>query len=156
MLDRAFSGKMSPQLLNLLKVLCRNGRFECIHAIRRAAHEQFNELRGRVEVLAQSAQPLEDEAVELVRSKLQTSIGREIDLQVTVDPDLIGGIKLTIGDTVYDGSVVNRLASLRETLLQKTGQHMRDEGQDGPRAALVRYQGEYHMRMDTMGEVAFL
>lgn len=127
MLDSAFSGKMSSQLLNLLKVLCRNGRFECIHAIRRAAQEQFNDLRGRVEVLAESAQPLESETIELVRSKLQASIGREIDLHVTVDAELIGGIKLTIGDTVYDGSVVNRLASLRETLLQKTGQQVRDE-----------------------------
>lgn len=126
MLDRAFGGKMSAQLLNLLKVLCRNGRFECIHAIRKAAHEQYNELRGRVEVLARSAEPLEGDAIKLVRTQLQASLGRDVDLKVSVDPELIGGIVLKIGDTVYDGSVVNRLASLREALLQKTGQQLRD------------------------------
>ena len=127
MLDRAFGGKMAVQLLNLLKVLCRNGRFDCIHAIRRAAHEQYNELRGRVEVLARSAEPLEAGLVEAVRNRLQVSLGCEIDLKVAIDPELIGGIVLKIGDTVYDGSVVNRLASLRESLLTKTGQQIRDQ-----------------------------
>ncbi|MBP87920.1 MAG: ATP synthase F1 subunit delta [Planctomycetaceae bacterium] len=127
MLDRAFAGKMDSRLLNLLKVLCRNGRFDCIHAIRRAAHEQYNELRGRVEVLARSAEPLEGNTIELVRSQLQASLGRDVVLKVSVDPELIGGIVLKIGDTVYDGSVVNRLASLRENLLQKTGQQIRDQ-----------------------------
>jgi F-type H+-transporting ATPase subunit delta len=127
MLDRAFAGKMSSQLLNLLKVLCRNGRFDCIHAIHRAAGEQYNALRGRVEVLARSAEPLEGDTIELVRNQLQASLGRDVDLKVSVDPDLIGGIVLKIGDTVYDGSVVNRLASLRESLLTKTGQQIRDQ-----------------------------
>src|SRR5689334_11614239 len=45
LLDRAFRGKMSPQLLTFLKVLCRHGRFNAIRAVRQAARKIVNELR---------------------------------------------------------------------------------------------------------------
>src|SRR5262245_14487792 len=50
MLNRAFANKMSPQLLNFLKVLARRGRFDALRAVRLATRKIFNELRGRVEV----------------------------------------------------------------------------------------------------------
>jgi F-type H+-transporting ATPase subunit delta len=127
MIDRAFAGKMSGPLLNLLKVLCRRGRFGCIRAIRQAAREQYNELRGRVEVSVRSAQKLDGDALSLVKNQLQASLGKEVELKVSVDPDLIGGLVLKIGDTVYDGSVVNRLSTLRNSLRTRTSQQIRDQ-----------------------------
>src|SRR6185503_14304012 len=50
-LDQAFRGKMSVQLLHFLKVLARRGRFHCVRAVRQAARKILNDLRGRVEVL---------------------------------------------------------------------------------------------------------
>jgi len=126
-LDRAFGGKASRELLNLLKILCHRNRFRCIRAIQHAARQQLNELRGRVQVLARSAEPLQPDAIELVRQRLQVSLGKDIDLQVDVDPELIGGLVLKVGDTVYDGSIVNRLANLREGLLAKAGQQIRGQ-----------------------------
>jgi len=127
LLDRAFGGKMSSQLLNLLKVLCRRGRFACVYAIRQAVRQQYNTLRGRVEVVVKSAHVMEDDAIAAVRTQLEASLGCEVDLQLSIDPELIGGLVLKIGDTVYDGSVVNRLSMLRTSLRAKTSQQMRDE-----------------------------
>lgn len=126
MLDKALGGKVSVELLNFLKVVARHGRFNCIRAIRQAARQQLNDLRGRVEVFLSAAQLPSQQSLELIGSRLKALLGKEIDLQVDVDDALIGGVKLRIGDTVYDASVANRLVRLKDELLSKTGQQLRD------------------------------
>lgn len=125
MLEQAFGGKMTVELLRFLKVVARRGRFDCLRAIAKAAREQFNEMRGRVAVQVRAAEPLDQAAYDQVSSQLQASLGKEVDLQVDVDPDLIGGLVFRIGDTVYDGSVANRLARLRGDVLSRASQQMR-------------------------------
>ncbi len=126
MLDKALRGKVSEELLNFLKVLARHGRFNCIQAIQQAAGEQLNEMRGRLEVRLRSAEPLDQASLSLVTERLRAVLQRDIDLQVEVDSELIGGMLLRIGDTVYDGSVANRLVRLKDELLSKTGQQLRN------------------------------
>lgn len=126
MLDRSLGGKVSVELLNFLKVVARHGRFDCLRAIRQAARQQLNELRGRVEVFLSAAQSPSQESIELIVSRLKALLGKEVDLHVDVDDELIGGVKLRIGDTVYDASVANRLVRLKSELLSKTGQQLRD------------------------------
>lgn len=126
MLDKALGGKVSTEMLNFLKVVARHGRFDCLGAIRQAAQQQLNDLRGRVEVFLYAAQLPSHESTELISNRLKALIGKDIDLQVHVDQELIGGVKLRIGDTVYDASVANRLVRLKTELLSKTGQQLRD------------------------------
>ncbi|MEO8499247.1 MAG: ATP synthase F1 subunit delta, partial [Planctomycetota bacterium] len=114
MLDKALGGKVSGELLNFLKVVARHGRFDCIRAIRQAVRQQLNDLRGRVEVFLRSAEPMSRESIELVVNRLKAVLGRDVDLHVDVDSDLIGGVVLRIGDTVYDASVANRLVRLKD------------------------------------------
>lgn len=126
MLDKALGGKVSSELLNFLKVVARHGRFDCIRAIRQAVRQQLNDLRGRVEVFLRSAEPMSRESIELVVNRLKAVLGKDVDLHADVDSDLIGGVVLRIGDTVYDASVANRLVRLKDELLSKTGQQLRD------------------------------
>ncbi|MEX0819654.1 MAG: ATP synthase F1 subunit delta [Pirellulaceae bacterium] len=126
MIDKALGGKVSIELLNFLKVVARHGRFDCIEAIRQAMRQQLNELRGRVEVYLVAAQPLSQESRDLIENRLKTLLGKDVDLRVDVDDELIGGVTLRIGDTVYDASVANRLVRLKQELLSKTGQQLRD------------------------------
>lgn len=126
MLDKALGSKASGELLKFLKVVARHGRFDCIEAIRLAAHQQLNVKRGRVEVLLRAAASLSQESMELIVNRLQAVLGKEIELQVEIDPELIGGVVLRVGDTVYDASVANRLVRLKDELLSKTGQQVRD------------------------------
>ena len=126
MLDKSLGGKVSVELLNFLKVVARHGRFDCLRAIRQAVRQQLNDLRGRVEVLLTAAQPPNQESIDLIVNRLKALLGKDVDLQVDVDSELIGGVKLRIGDTVYDASVANRLVRLKDELLSKTGQQLRD------------------------------
>ena len=125
LLDRAFRDKVTPQLLNFLKVIVSRGRFESLRAVNAAARRLYNQLRGRVEVRLTTAQPVDAAIRELIVTKLRASLGQEIELQTQVDPELIGGLVIRIGDTVYDGSLANQLQRLSEDLVSRATQTMR-------------------------------
>lgn len=124
-LDRAFAGQMSKELLNFLKVVSRHGRLDCLAAVNRAAKDLFNEMRGRVEVQVRTAEPVGPEQLEKITNQLKMALKRDVDVKTGVDPALLGGLVVRIGDTVYDGSVANRLARLRDETLDKTALQIR-------------------------------
>ena len=125
LLDRAFADKMSKELLNFLKVASKHGRLDCLRAVNRAAKDVFNEMRGRVEVQVRTAEPAGPELLAKIAEQLRRALKREVDLHAGVDPSLIGGLLVRVGDTVYDGSVANRLKRLRTETLDKTSQQIR-------------------------------
>jgi F-type H+-transporting ATPase subunit delta len=122
LLDRAFAGKMSVTLLNFLKVTARHRRLDCVRAIHRAVHEQYNEMTGRVDVFVRTAGPLPDDLRRQVTARLEAQLGRRVNLRTTIDENLIGGMVVRVGDTVYDGSVAQQLRRLRDDTLERTAQ----------------------------------
>jgi len=120
MLDKAFAGRMDTTLLNFLKVLSRHGRMDCLSAIERSLKDQYNTLQGRIEVQVTSATPLDEEMRAAITSQLVSSLNSQVELVVEVNPELIGGTIIRIGDTVYDGSVANRLARIKQDALART------------------------------------
>lgn len=125
MLDKAFGGKMSATLLNFLKVVCEHRRFDCVRAMNRAAHELENELTGRVDVQIATVEPLTDELCERVTDRLEALLGKKVNLTMQIDADLIGGLEVRVGDTVYDASVLGRLGRLRQEAVERTSQAIR-------------------------------
>jgi F-type H+-transporting ATPase subunit delta len=74
MLDRAFAGKMSVELLRFLKVVAKHGRLDCLRFMLESAHELYNELRGRVAVEVRSAGPLGSELQQLLDARLRQAL----------------------------------------------------------------------------------
>ena len=125
-LDRAFSGRMSPTTLQFLKVVSKHGRLDCLRAIARAARKQLNELRGRVEVLVETAQPLTSALRERIVARLTQLLSREVIVTARVNEDLLGGVVVRVGDTVYDGSLVAQLKRMEQVTLEHTKQQIRE------------------------------
>ncbi len=125
-LDKAFSGKMNSTLLRFLKVVAAHERCDCLREMRVAAKTIHNEQQGRVEVQVKTAEPLDDAMAKTIRDQLASNLGREVLVEHQVDPDLIGGLVVRVGDTVYDGSVVNRLDRMRASTLQGSSQTIRN------------------------------
>lgn len=119
-LERTLKGRVSTLVMNFLKVTARHGRLDLLRAIRRAAHQLYDELRGRVPVEVATAAPLEDGLAGRIADRLREMTGGEPQLVRTVNPDLIGGVVLRIGDTVYDGSVAARLKQVRAQMIQRS------------------------------------
>ena len=126
MLDKAFSKKMSLTLLNFLKVVARHGRLDCLRVMAKAARHQLNELRGRIEVLLRTAAPVNNQVRDAIIARLKAMLGREVVLIPKVDPEMLGGVIVRIGDTLYDGSVATQLALMREAAVEKTAAAIRD------------------------------
>lgn len=113
LLDLAFATRVSPLLLNFLKVLVRHARLDALPQIRAAAHEAYSAQVGRLEVSVQSALPLESAERAQIEQRLIATLGRPVNVRYTVLPHLLGGLRLRVGDTVFDGSLDNRLERMR-------------------------------------------
>src|SRR5262245_21184416 len=124
-LDKAFGGRLSSTALTFLKVVSKHGRLDCLRAIARAARKQLNTARGRVEVIVESAHPLSNTLRERIVGRLQQLLGREVILTTSVNDDLLGGLVVRVGDTVYDASLAARLKKMQEVTLDHTKQAIR-------------------------------
>ncbi|MGN6133117.1 MAG: ATP synthase F1 subunit delta [Aureliella sp.] len=126
MLDRIFGGKVDATLLNFMKILSRRRRLGALRAIQKAATALRDEQLGRLAVLVTSSQKLTDEQKREITDKLKASFGKEVSLKEKVDPSLLGGIILRIGDRVYDGSVQGKMQVLRRAVAGGVERAIRD------------------------------
>ncbi len=120
LLDRVLGGRVSPLLLNFLKVVSRHGRLDCLRVIHRRLHELFDIIQNRVRVQLTTATPLSAELAGRVRIALRAKLPGEPVLELAADPALIGGAVLRVGDTIYDGSIANQLQILRQQMMDRS------------------------------------
>lgn len=115
-----FSGKVQPITLDFFKVMVNKMRSEVLFETAKEFVEQYNFKKHIVKASIVSAVPLSEsnrkEAMEIVKK----ARGGEIVLEEKVDPDLIGGFVLTIGDKQFDTSISNTLSKLKEEFSQKS------------------------------------
>jgi F-type H+-transporting ATPase subunit delta len=119
-IDKVFGGRASPLVLSFLKVLAEHERLPHLRAVQRAIREQYTALRRRVRVEISTAAPLQDGMLGRLTNDLRGMLGAEPDVHHSVDPELIGGLVVRIGDTVYDGSVLTQLNRLREQIIDRS------------------------------------
>ena len=115
-LDQAFGGKLSRPVMGLLHVLVDKRRELLLNAI----IEEFDELldvhEGRVKALVVAARPLDAELAEAIRVALENRTGHQVVLQQRVDPNVIGGLRVSLGDLVVDGTLRKALSDMRQML----------------------------------------
>ena len=120
MVDRAFKGKAHPLLVNLLKVLALHQRTYIMGSIREEFRKLYDKARGRIPVKVTTATKLSDGQQAAVAAKMKSVLGGEPILQTEVDPNLIGGLVVQVGDVVFDGSLAANLGRLREQLINRS------------------------------------
>lgn len=112
LLDKILGAHVDATLLKFLKVLCRRQRLNFVRGIQRSITEFRDEELGRVRVLVTSAIELSSQEVDGIRGQLKAKLNREVSVVTKVDPSIIGGLVLRIGDTVFDGSVTGKFDQL--------------------------------------------
>ena len=101
---------------NLIKVLVEYGRLSILPEITFAFEELKALDEGTLDAhIIAASQPSPSEVQDLVK-RLETKFGKKIEANVSVDPEIIGGIKIIVGDTVIDASVKGQLQNLSYTL----------------------------------------
>jgi F-type H+-transporting ATPase subunit delta len=105
---------------NLILLLLRRGRIEQLPRVA-AEFRRLDDARNQiVHASATSAAPLGDAEVRAITGRLEQMTGGRVVLETSVDPDLLGGIVVRIGDRLLDGSVRGRLERLRQQLAAGT------------------------------------
>jgi F-type H+-transporting ATPase subunit delta len=102
---------------NLLRLLVDKGRESELAAVFRAFVQLVEEAQGVVHVEVVTAVPLTASLQEALRAKIESSLHKTVELTLTVDKEILGGLRLRIGDRVADASVRHRLERLRELLI---------------------------------------
>lgn len=115
-LVKIFQGRASDLTLRFLRVLNHKGRLSNLPAIVEALDALVQEKFGRVEVDVFTAEPLPTEQVGQLAQRLGTALKKEVVLHPYVDANMIGGVKLRIGDQLVDASLATRLAAMRDQL----------------------------------------
>ena len=118
-LSRVFESRVSPQMAGLLMTAAKKDRLKDIPAIL----DEFIELVradrkiGRAQVV--SAVPLSDAWKEKVEARLKETTGfASIDMEYVVDPEIIGGVRIRVGDRIMDSSLKTQLANMTRELKQ--------------------------------------
>lgn len=112
-ISAAISGA-SPELVNFLELLAEKHRMPVIFRIRRRFDELWARANKRLGVTLTSAVELDQKIVDRVGSEIERQTDRSIDLASEVDPEILGGVVLRVGNMVLDASLRSRLARLRK------------------------------------------
>ncbi len=120
-IDQIFANVIDHDMCNLLKLIIDKGRTYYMKSILQAYVDLADEELGILHAIVTSARPLSKEDQEKIRQALVTKYKKQIVLTNTVDPSLIAGIKVTVGNNVTDVTTKAKMEDLKR-LLTKGGQ----------------------------------
>ncbi len=103
-----------PRFVNFLELLAERHRMPVIFRIRRVLDSLWADENKLLPVTVTSAVELDDQLVSDIGKRIEEQTGRRVELNSKVDPDLLGGLKVSVGNMVLDASVRNRLEQLRK------------------------------------------
>jgi F-type H+-transporting ATPase subunit delta len=104
--------------MNFLQALIERHRMPVIFRIRSRFDEMWREQHKLLPVQVTSAVKLDDSTVKEIGNTIGEQVGREVELSSNVDPEIIGGLVLRVGNFVLDASIRNRLEQLRKQVAQ--------------------------------------
>lgn len=118
MVNQIFAGKISSSALDFINFLVDRRREEYIQEIADKYILLANEYRNIIAAKVTTAVGLSPEEVEQLNARLAKVTGKNVQLTTEIDATIMGGVIVRIGDTIMDGSVANKLNSLKQKLTQ--------------------------------------
>lgn len=115
--EKTFGKLVGKKTLNLIGLLLRRGRIEELPRLAAEFRRLDDERQGITHATATSASPLTKDEVSALTKRLEQYTGGRIELDLEVDPSLLGGLVVRVGDRQIDGSVRSRLERLRNQLV---------------------------------------
>lgn len=115
-LEGVFAGKLHDLILSFFRIVVRKGRSEILYPTAKEFLNQYNIHKNVVKATVTSATTLSEQNLKQIREIVQEYTRGEVELTTVVDPDLIGGFILKVGDRQIDTSLSGKLSKLRKTL----------------------------------------
>ncbi len=116
-LDRALAAGAAPEMMGLLRLLLKKDRVENLPIISEEAKELSEARQGVARGKVATAHPISSQEVERLAQAIGKAMGKRVILERQVDPSLLGGVRISVGGTLLDGSVRAQLKKVREQLI---------------------------------------
>ena len=116
-MQKAYGSQLPRNFLRFLQALVNHRRQMLIPEIAHAYHDLVDQVEGRVHASVTVAREADDADRDLVVKQLSRVLGKQVVPHFHVNPSILGGVIVRVGDTVLDGSVRRRLATLRSRML---------------------------------------
>ena len=116
LLVKVYGDAIDPMLLNFLKLLVDKGRFRFIEEIVKEYTKEYNKVNNIQVVYVKSAASLSEEEVARLKATLEKKLNKKVDFVLSVDSDLIAGIRMKINDQIIDNSARGKLERLKGTV----------------------------------------
>jgi F-type H+-transporting ATPase subunit delta len=124
-LKTILQGRVSDLTYKFFQVVNEKDRLSHLPSIVAALEQMVQHAYGRVEVDVYTAAPIDQAETQAIRSRLQGMLGKEPVIHAYVEPEMIGGIRMQIGDQLIDGSVKTQLRRLRDNISSTGGAEIR-------------------------------
>ena len=115
-INLAFGGKVGRPVLGLLNILVEKRREALFDEIVTQFDTMLDRQEGRLQVQVTSARKLDDQLAQALRTAIEQRTNQTVVLEERVDPEVIGGLKVNVGDRVIDGTVRRSLQDMRRSL----------------------------------------
>ena len=117
---KSLETRVNPLLLNFILVLNDHERLPFLRPILIVYRQMVEKQAGKIRVRVRSAVPLPDDQRERLVQRLRELTHKEPVLEASVDPDLLGGLVVQIGDWRYDATVRHQIDSIRNQLIERS------------------------------------
>ncbi len=112
------SAGISELVAKFLNLLLEKDRLKFLNTVLFFYEELSYQIQNRLKVKVTSASPLPDQQREEIIGKLKELTGKQVELTLETDPDLLGGLVAQVGSTIFDGSLKNQLLRIKEELIE--------------------------------------
>ena len=119
LLDQSFKGNVDQYVLNFLKLLVQSRRIRYIDDIVKYYINLSNQYLGIEEGMIYTPYELTDQQIQDIEKAISQKENKKVTLKVSIDPSLLGGIKVQIANRIYDGTIKNKVEMLKKELLRK-------------------------------------
>lgn len=119
LLEKVVVPHSTPLFADFIRVVGRHDRLDLLPLINDLAVREFERRLGQRRVQVTSAAELSQETLDSIRNTVATALSTQPILETRVDPSLLGGLTIRVGDTVYDGSLKTQVKQLRVRLRER-------------------------------------
>lgn len=116
-LDEIFGSRVQEVTRRFISLLARKGRANLLHQVAKAFIEKYNQYKGIIKIDVFSAMSLGESQKNSLHKALEKRTGKKVEMTVTEDSSLRGGLSVRIDDTVIDGTVKHKLEELEQKFL---------------------------------------
>ncbi len=116
MIEKAFQNQVSEPIIGLLVLLIKKGRQDYIVAILKHFMDMVEETEGFIKASVTSAIQLKEQQLAQIKANIESNTKKQVNLVATVDPSILGGLIVRVGDKVVDGSVRGQMNAMKGQL----------------------------------------